>query len=271
MNALLTYLSFAATLTLTLVVNYLFIYQPINATLNLLIGKLDAVQAKLETPLVARDEARAQPVPGPLAAQPFPTPLPEPLAAEPDPTPLPSPTIPLEGVSAYQIYTRTAGDDTKPSATVVIFEDPLCPWCRLMTKEILPELLSTYENDLNFTIAHRLVNIIGGSRSLDLIAGAHCAGLIAGNEAFKRYLEAVYDAQSQGGAANSAIQEGQRGEFEACVREKRWEGAFREDNSAQRRFGITGTPTIYINGAVVSGADSDAMRTILDSIKTGRS
>jgi len=258
MNALLTYLSFAATLTLTLVVNYLFIYQPINATLNLLIGKLDAAQAKLETPLVARDETRAQPVPGPLAA-------------EPDPTPLPSPTIPLEGVSAYQIYTRTAGDDTKPSATVVIFEDPLCPWCRLMTKEILPELLSTYENDLNFTIAHRLVNIIGGSRSLDLIAGAHCAGLIAGNEAFKRYLEAVYDAQSQGGAANSAIQEGQRGEFEACVREKRWEGAFREDNSAQRRFGITGTPTIYINGAVVSGADSDAMRTILDSIKTGRS
>jgi len=132
MNTLLTYLSFVATLTLTLVVNYLFIYQPINATLNLLIGKLDAVQAKLETPLVARDESRAQPVPGPLAAQPQPTPLPEPLAAEPDPTPLPSPTTPLEGVAAHQIYTRTAGDDAKPSATVVIFEDPLCPWCRLI-------------------------------------------------------------------------------------------------------------------------------------------
>jgi protein-disulfide isomerase len=141
----------------------------------------------------------------------------------------------------------------------------------MMTKEILPELLSTYENDLNFTIAHRLVNIIGGSRSLDLIAGAHCAGLIGGDEAFKRYLEAVYDIQSQGGAANSAIQEGQRADFEACVREKRWEGAFREDDAAQRRFGVTGTPTIYINGALISGADSDAMRTILDSIKAGKS
>jgi len=78
MNALLTYLSFAATLTLTLVVNYLFIYKPVDATLNLLIGKLDAVQAKLETPLVARDETRAQPVPGPLAAQPFPSQTPPP-------------------------------------------------------------------------------------------------------------------------------------------------------------------------------------------------
>jgi protein-disulfide isomerase len=86
-----------------------------------------------------------------------------------------------------------------------------------------------------------------------------------------RCLEAAYDAQSQQGAADSVIQEGQRADFDACIREKRWEGAFREDNAAQRRFGITGTPTIYINGALISGANSEAMRTILDGIKAGKS
>jgi protein-disulfide isomerase len=159
---------------------------------------------------------------------------------------------------------------------VVIYEDFLCPVCGVLEKEA-GDALSTAVEDGRARVEYRPVNFLGrfGDFSMDA-ANAFAVVLDAeGPEVAKAFHDAVYadqpaeDSQSFPGADWLIQKAVAAGASEQAVATGIKEGAFRGwvDNAtgAASEAGVTGTPTVLLDGKPVPGTTIDDVAANLEA------
>jgi protein-disulfide isomerase len=164
------------------------------------------------------------------------------------------------------------GPDTAP-VTLVLFSDFHCPYCKQLEDANLPgQLLTKYGDQLKFVwIDYPIDQLHPQARP------AHEAARCAGEQGkFWEYYKALYTGSPKSGEQLKAAAQAaglESATFETCLASNKYQAAVQKDIDQGKRLGITGTPTFFVNGRPLVGAQPlDAfIRLIDDELARARS
>ena len=147
---------------------------------------------------------------------------------------------------------RVRGDASAP-VTIVEFADFQCPYC-LKSYPVMKELLAKYKGRVK--MAFRDFPLRGGHPQAQLAAeAARCAGE---QGKFWEYHDALFSNPEK--LDEQALKERARNlelnqeSFESCLSSGRFRPAIEEDVRAGTAARVVGTPTFYVNGIQMAGA-----------------
>ncbi|NDJ35338.1 MAG: DsbA family protein [Chloroflexi bacterium] len=165
--------------------------------------------------------------------------------AAPQPTP---PPARIDNVSADDDPFLGAED---APVTIVEFSDFRCPFCQRYHLETLPQIREVYGDQVR--IVFRDFPVVGGQRAAE---AANCA---YEQDAFWEYHDELFaDPQAFSSIADYASLADDLGldteEFTVCLEEGRYRSEIANDARDATNYGVTGTPTFFINGVRLVGA-----------------
>lgn len=137
------------------------------------------------------------------------------------------------------------------AVTIIAFSDYQCPYCK-ESGSVVRELLAMFPDDVR--LVHRHLPSRGHAQAFAAARAAACAAP-AGR--FWQFHDALFAAKSlddsaiRAAAARAGLQSPQ---YAACVASDSSAEAVMHDVEAAQRLGVTGTPTLIVNGAVIPGA-----------------
>lgn len=152
----------------------------------------------------------------------------------------------------------TDGDESAP-VEFVMWADYQCPFCSRFEEQTLPELRQRYVETGQMKFVWRNFENYGGE-SQEAAVAAHCAGE---QDKFWAYHDILYTNQrgvNTGAFTTSnllrfASEVGlERAPFETCLGEGSYYSVVSSDKKLGRSMGISGTPTFFINGEMIVGA-----------------
>jgi len=159
---------------------------------------------------------------------------------------------------------RHLGPDHAP-ITIVEFSDFECPYCRQSAK-ILQELRQLYGDRIR--VVYR--DYLGPSHvhALRAAEASRCAGA---QGKFWEYHDLLFDHQSLGNGWDFALLATQLGlqqnEFEKCLHSGQFREQIAQDLQDGLKLGITSTPTFFINGRPLVGAQPlDSFQALIDTL-----
>lgn len=150
--------------------------------------------------------------------------------------------------------------------TLIEFSDFNCPYCRRWHQQTLPALMAAYGDKIHFV--YRDLPVVGGGAVGALAAqAANCAG---DQGAYWEFHDAVFSAQyglSREAYLQYAADLGLDGEaLTECLDTGYYEQEVRDDLSYAYGLGINSTPTFFLNGIAIIGAQpTDVFTTLIDS------
>jgi protein-disulfide isomerase len=138
--------------------------------------------------------------------------------------------------------------------TIVEFSDFSCPFCRQWHQEVSQELFDAYPGQIRFV--YKDFPIVQGGRAGFLAAqAAHCAGE---QGAYWEYHDALFSgdyALDSPGVSQITEDLGLDLErFKECMTEARYADEVRDDFEYGVSLGVSSTPTFFINGTPLVGA-----------------
>lgn len=160
--------------------------------------------------------------------------------------------------------------DKNAKVTVVEFADFQCPFCESWFKDVEPNLIKDYVNTGKVKFAFRHYAFLG-QESTWAAEASECA-----NEQgkFWEYHDYLYNHQ---GAENSGAFNKDKligfaqslglntVQFSSCLNSDKYAKAVADDLTAGQKAGVSGTPTTFVNGQSVVGAQTySAFKTIID-------
>ncbi len=181
----------------------------------------------------------------PVGATATPTPVLSPAAAQPSPT-----------VGIVQV---SADDDPAigpPDAPVLIveFSDYQCPFCARSALETLPQILETYEGKIRVVFRDFPLSSIH-SNAQKAAEAAECAD---DQGQFWAYHDTLFQNQQaldidslKGYAQQLGLD---TGAFNECLDSGQYASEIQNDLAQGQSYGVTGTPTFFINGRLLRGA-----------------
>jgi len=148
-----------------------------------------------------------------------------------------------------------------PDAPVHIIEygDFQCPYCLKFWSETEPQLIEEYVNTDQVYFEYRAYPIIGPESSW-AAEGAYCAGDQGRFWEFHDTLFANWSGENVGDYTKENLVKYAKAldlnmaEFESCLSEEKHKGTVEQDAAAAETNGIHATPTFFINGFKVEGA-----------------
>jgi len=147
------------------------------------------------------------------------------------------------------------GSDKAP-VTLMEFSDFQCGFCRKFWQTTLPQLDKKYFQTAKVRFVYRHTAILSQS-SVAAAEASECAGEQGLFWPLHDRLFARQRALS-GEETPASIAQGleglQRGPFERCLSSERARARVTEDQRLAERFGARGTPTFFVNGRVLVGA-----------------
>jgi protein-disulfide isomerase len=183
------------------------------------------------------------------------------VAAAPDPIAQDVATVNQDVAAAAQASRLEVDPGGDPSlgpvdapVTIVEFSDFNCPHCQNWHREVSEELLSTYPNEVRFV--YKDFPVVGGGRVGFLGAqAAHCA---EEQSAYWDYHNALFSGAytlDSPGVDQIAVDLGLELEpFKECMVEARYAEEVRDDFNYGVSLGVSSTPTFFINGIPLVGA-----------------
>jgi len=162
------------------------------------------------------------------------------------------------------------GDPSAP-VTIVVFSDFQCPFCAKASGTIERKVLGTYKGRAKLIYKNLPLHQIHSWADGAAIAG-ECA-LLESNDCFWAVHDAFFDQQSQitnrnlKEIATKAVQRagGDPKRFGECLKTRKTEAAVSADVAEAASLGVKSTPTFFINGRRVTGAQPiDGFTAILD-------
>lgn len=154
---------------------------------------------------------------------------------------------------------------------IVEFGDFRCPFCDKFFKETELQLIKDYVDSGKALFAFRHFQFLGPA---SIVAGnaAECA-----NEQGKFWQFHDYLYQNQPDESDTSLYTTEKltgvaqglgintDQFKSCLDSKKYDKNVSDDLAAGQKAGVTGTPTVYINGIQVVGAQAySAFKTIID-------
>lgn len=163
------------------------------------------------------------------------------------------------------------GDPDAP-ATIIAFEDFMCPVCRRFEETVFPQIEQELVATGKANMAFINFQFIGPSSTRAGIAG-ECA-YEQDPEAFWGYKTIIYRAQgpeSEDWATPERLVELARYEgsldteaLAQCLEERRYAEEVQQDYDTAVAAGATGTPTILVNGRKLAGWDFETIRAAVE-------
>ena len=138
------------------------------------------------------------------------------------------------------------------AVTVIEFSDFQCPYCRAAETSV-KEVRSKYGERVKFVYMDFPLGF--HEHAMDAARAARCAGE---QDKFWQYHDALFADQSKLAVADLKGKAAKLGldtkKFAECFDKQEPDAAIKADQAQGVKLGITGTPTFYINGRVMSGA-----------------
>lgn len=163
-----------------------------------------------------------------------------------------SPASPIEARVPVSVDDDPAMGPADAPVTMIEFSDFACPYCRKFHQETFPALWQAYPDQIRFV--YRDYPIL----SAESDAAAEAAQCAAEQGAFWPYHDSLFSAQFGLGQdaylAYAQILELDTVSFSACVRERRYQAEVQADARDAAGWGVNGTPTFFINGVRLVGA-----------------
>jgi protein-disulfide isomerase len=153
--------------------------------------------------------------------------------------------------------------------TLVEFSDYQCPYCRRWHDEVYEPLLAAYPGKIKFVYRHLPLESIH-PEAIPAAEAAMCAGE---QEAFWQFHEKLFSSEALGDQI--FVQYAQElgldmQSFKSCVNERKYQEAVAEDVNFAIDLGIRSTPTFFINGLAIVGAQPlDVFKQVIDKELAG--
>ena len=149
------------------------------------------------------------------------------------------------------------------SVTIVEFSDFQCPYCRAVEPS-LKEIRTKYGDRVKFVYEDFPLGF--HEHAMDAARAARCA---ADQDKFWEYHDALFADQSKLSAADLKSKAAKLGldskKFATCFDKQAPDAAIKADQARGEELGVSGTPTFFINGREVKGAQSpDKFNAIID-------
>jgi protein-disulfide isomerase len=152
---------------------------------------------------------------------------------------------------------------SKPKITIVEFADFECPYCK-QSYATLREAALTYKNVVKLIFRDYPVH----ENSLDLAMAARCAGEQGLFWPMHDKLFANQGNLTAEKALKLAIQTGvNKDKYSSCIATKKYQAKLEKDYSDAETLGVSGTPTLFINGYKIEGdVPSETLRQIIENL-----
>lgn len=163
---------------------------------------------------------------------------------------LPYPEIPRAGIEVLKTDPTLGPDDAQ--VTIIQFAEYQCYYCQ-KTVPTIDRIFESYEGKVR--VVHKDFPLPGHDRARPAAIAAHCAGEQGKYWPMSRVLY-----QNQGELKDDHLVRYAADlgldllQWEACQQEPRWHRQIDESIQVGRAAGVAATPTFFINGLMVSGA-----------------
>jgi protein-disulfide isomerase len=154
----------------------------------------------------------------------------------------------------YEIQTDgypSVGSENAP-VVIVEFSDFTCQYCGLFARTTFPALMSKYPQEIRFVYRHAP---LGPASSFEAAQASMCA---YDQDHFWEYHDALFDNQDRLGAGLyteiAARLEFDLPAFHACLENNDYMDLIQTDLNFALTTGVRGTPTFFINGLALVGA-----------------
>ena len=152
----------------------------------------------------------------------------------------------------------------KAKVTIVKFEDFQCPYCKTV-QPTFPELLKRYDGKVRLVHKDLPLDAIH-PQARQAAEAARCAGE---QGKFWEYHDKLYANSPKAGVEELKSYAKEVGlntaSFDQCFTSGKFKGLVQKDLSEGAQLGLTGTPTFFINGREISGAQPvEAFAAIID-------
>ena len=179
-------------------------------------------------------------------------------------TAAPAAEVPSEPVEV-DVAGRPSWGPLDAPVTVVEFLDYQCPFCERHFREVYPELRDRYEGRIRYVVRNFPLPAVH-PLAMDAAIAAECAG--AQGKYFE-YHDVLFENQARLGDRlfTSLAQDLDLDmeEFNTCLEDPEIAEAIDKDAADARSYGVTGTPTFFINGRFLAGAQQ--LQTFIDLIE----
>jgi protein-disulfide isomerase len=196
------------------------------------------------------------------------------VAAAPTAQSLPAPTelpdVKVEDTLAgMRVFTQMG----KPDAPVkiVIFADPQCPFCKQSALGTEVQLIQDYVQTGAASLTYRHMAFLG-PESTRIASAMECAGQQGGFWAFHNVVFQKQASENSGQVTDATLNAWAAEAkldtvaLSSCLTENKGVQAVTDDLALARRLGVTGTPTLFINGRRMVGAlPYDALKATVDA------
>jgi protein-disulfide isomerase len=151
----------------------------------------------------------------------------------------------------------------------VEFSDYECPFCRRWHQEVYQPLLAAYPGKIK--LVYR--NLPLTSIHPDALAAAEAAMCAGEQDAYWNYHEKLFSSETLG--EQTYIQYAQElslnvDQFKSCINNHKYQKAIEADSDFAVNLGVRSTPTFFINGLAVVGAQPlDVFKQVIDKELAG--
>jgi protein-disulfide isomerase len=153
--------------------------------------------------------------------------------------------------------------------TIVEFSDYQCPYCRRWHDQVYEPLLAAYPGKIKFVYRHLPLESIH-PEAIPAAEAAMCAGE---QDAFWQFHEKLFSSESLGNQIYTQYAQDlglDLKTFESCVSDRKYQQAVETDINFAVDLGIRSTPTFFINGLAIVGAQPlDVFRQVIEKELAG--
>jgi protein-disulfide isomerase len=178
--------------------------------------------------------------------------------------------------AAYNAVDGTGMGDPNAKVKIEIFEDYTCSACKVYSESVEQQVIKEIvDAGLAYYVFYQFPFLDDRSASKDSDRSASAALCAADQNRFWEYKSMLF--------ANQTAVEGQfsdkrllafaeslgldMGAFEACYNENRFQNQINDDLALGREKGITGTPTVFVNGVDVAPGRVPSFDQILQAVQ----
>lgn len=153
--------------------------------------------------------------------------------------------------------------------TIVEFSDYQCPFCRRWHEQVYESLLNAYPGKIRMVYRHLPLTSIHPD-AFPAAEAAMCAGE---QNAYWQFHEKLFSSDALGSSvyAKYADELGlDMDTFQSCISERRFQEAVQADLDFAVNLGVRSTPTFFINGLAIVGAQPlDIFKQVIDKELAG--
>ena len=153
--------------------------------------------------------------------------------------------------------------------TIVEFSDYQCPYCRRWHAEVYQPLLNEYPGQIRLVYRHLPLTSIHP----DAFSAAEASMCAGEQNAYWQYHDMLFSSETLGNS--TYVQYAQdlgldTATFESCISEHKYSEAIQADSDFAVNLGVRSTPTFFINGLAIVGAQPlDIFKQVIDKELAG--